>query len=614
MVLFPTINRLANPNNAGGLTGSRRRRLFVPPSTQYPLFIYGDGDDQRSFLSNIEVGSQIYSPEDDHSDVASVSTSRSLPSTLSSVQTADDQESFHDWLHEEHQRRISAASSPAGSSDEDEYEDDLELGRRRSGTMPTVISPQEDFLNLKTDYNLESKSLFKNSLPLILTFILEHIFSIVCLVVVGKLGTKQLGAVSLATMTSTITFAIFEGTATALDTLCPQAYGAGNYELMSIFVQRCNIFSMILFLPCALFWWFSGSILKYVIDDPEVVHLTQEFLRCLILGAPGYILFENSKRFLQAQGIFEAGTGILFVSAPINIGLSWFLVWNETYGIGYIGAPIATGINFWLMMILLVLYVRYIDGGKCWFGLASMEELFSNWNQIIHLAIPGIVMMESEYMAYEIMTLFASYFGTVQLAAQSAVSSIASLTYMVPFSVGIAATTRIANFIGGQNMVGAILATRVAMVAAVIVSTINCLALFSFRYEIARIFSDDPEVISLIVDLLNPLVSVLQIFDGIASVNSGILRAQGSQKIGGYINFIAYYAFALPLAMVLSKIVGLQVFGLWIGVGSGMAVIALSETAVIMFSNWDDILMKAGIMNEFGFDDSDDDGEDDDIF
>lgn len=121
-------------------------------------------------------------------------------------------------------------------------------------------------------------------------------------------------------------------------------------------------------------------------------------------------------------------------------------------------------------------------------------------------------------------------------------------------------------------------------------------------------------MISLIVDLLNPLVSVLQIFDGIASVNSGILRAQGSQKIGGYINFIAYYAFALPLAMVLSKIVGLQVFGLWIGVGSGMAVIALSETAVIMFSNWDDILMKAGIMNEFGFDDSDDDGEDDDIF
>ena len=94
--------------------------------------------------------------------------------------------------------------------------------------------------------------------------------------VVGKLGTKQLGAVSLATMTSTITFAIFEGTATALDTLCPQAYGAGNYELMSI-LYRDVIFFHDFVLPCALFWWFSGLILKYVIDDPEVVHLTQEF-------------------------------------------------------------------------------------------------------------------------------------------------------------------------------------------------------------------------------------------------------------------------------------------------------------------------------------------------
>ena len=600
MVLFPTINNIAN----GTATKGRPRRLFVAPSTQYPLFLYGLGDDQRSFLSNIETGSQYEQP-DDNSDAASVSTSRSLPSTLSSVHTTDDQESFQSWLHEEHQRRVSAASSPA-QSDSDEDFANLEFERRRrSSTDDSCL--MEDFFTMKTNYKIESKSLFKNSIPLVVTFILEHFFSIVALVVVGKLGTKELGAVSLATMTATITFAIFEGTATALDTLCPQAFGARNYEMMSIYVQRTNVLSLVMFLPCALFWWFSGAVMKYVIDDPKVVYLTQLYLRFLILGAPGYILFENSKRFLQAQGIFEAGTGILFISAPINIGLSWFLVWNETYGIGYVGAPISAGVNYWLMFVLLIGYVAYIDGKKCWFGIASWEELFSDWGNIMRLAIPGIVMMESEYMAYEIMTLFASYFGAVQLAAQSAVSSIASLTYMVPFSVGIAAATRIANFIGGQNMKGAITATRVAMIASIIVSTLNFLILWSFRYPIARVFSNDPEVISLIVNLLNPLVSVLQIFDGIASVSSGILRAQGSQKIGGYINFISYYAFALPLAMILSKIVGLEVYGLWIGVGSGMVVIALSEAVVILCSNWDDILMKAGLLNEFGEDDDDDD-------
>lgn len=338
--------------------------------------------------------------------------------------------------------------------------------------------------------------------------------------------------------------------------------------------------------------------MQYVISSKEVLELTTLFLRVLILGAPAYIMFENGKRFLQAQGIFEAGTGILFVSAPVNICLSYFLVWNQTYGIGYVGAPIAAVVNFWLMCTLMVLYVKYIDGGKCWFGIASFLEIFQQWNELSQLAIPGIVMLESEYLAYEIMTLFASYFGTTELAAQSAVSSIASLTYMVPFAVSIAASTRIANFIGGQNIEGARTATKMALVIALFVATLNCLALFTFKKQIAQLFSQDEGVIALVVQLFNPLVSIIQIFDGTASVASGILRAQGSQKIGGVINFVAYYAFALPLALVLSKIGGLKLIGLWLGIGSGMILIGLSETLVIIFSDWEDIVLKAGLRME----------------
>ncbi|KAG7664670.1 uncharacterized protein J8A68_001766 [[Candida] subhashii] len=599
MVLFPSINRIANPQSGANLPGSRRRRLFIPPSTQYPLFLYGEGEDQRSFLSLIETGSESYFSDD--SDVVSIASSRSLPSSLSSV---EDQESFHSWLLEEHQRR--SLYSEDGRDQDENDEDNASWhhhGRRRSSTQ----SEAKDFIHLKTNYHREFRMLFRNSFPLIITFILEHFFSIVSLVVVGKLGTNELAAVSLATMTSIITFAIFEGTATALDTLCPQAYGAGNYELMSIFVQRCILFSWTLYIPLSVCWWYSDRAFAYIIDNPAVVELTNSYLKILILGAPAYIFFENSKRFLQAQGIFEAGTGVLFVAAPINIGLSWFLVWNKTYGIGFIGAPIATVFNFWFMSILMIGYVRFIDGFKCWFGVAGFSELISNWVQIYRLAIPGIIMIESEYLAYEIMTLFASYFGTVQLAAQSAVSSIASLAYMIPFAVSIAASTRIANFIGGQNKAGAILATRVAMLFSLIVASFNCICLFTFRREIAKIFTKDPEVINLIDDLFHPLVALIQLLDGVACINSGILRGQGRQKIGGLLNFIAYYAIALPIALVLSKIIGLQLFGLWIGIGCGMFLIGAIETAIIMWSDWDDILLKAGLLVEFEEEVEDDD-------
>lgn len=605
MVLFRTINKFANPNGGLGLpVGGRRRRMFIPPSTNRPLFSYGDGDDQRSFLSLGESGSVLTQHENDVSDAASVSTSRSLPSTLKS--TNEDQESFHSWLLEEHQRRYSAANS----EDEDYDEDNRSRGSRGTGsllsssTRSSQISGKlsynelEDFANLHTTFALEMKMLVRYAFPLVITFLLEHFFSIVCLLVVGHIGKNELAAVSLATMSSTITFAIFEGIATALDTLCPQAYGAGNYELVGIHVQRCIMFSFVVYIPCGFLWWYSAHVLKFVIDSEEVLYLTSSFLRILILGAPAYIIFENSKRFLQAQGIFEAGTGILVISLPINVLLSTFLVWNKNFGLGFIGAPIATVINFWFIDLLLVMYVMFVDGDKCWYGIAPVKEIFQQWGSLSHLAIPGIVMIESEYMAYEIMTLFASYFGTTELAAQSAVLSIASLSYMVPFAISIAASTRIANFIGGQNMASAKMATKSSLALSLIAGNINFLILFTFKRQIAKLFTKDEGVTELIVALFNPLVAVLEIFDGIASVANGVLRAQGLQKIGGIINFFVYYAFAIPLAIVLSRVADLKLLGLWLGLGSGMILIGLSETIVVFNSDWDKILMNAGLMNE----------------
>lgn len=600
MVLSQVINQLANPNTAS----NRRRRLYIPPLTNYPLFSYGGEEDQRSFLSLDESG-LVYTGLGDDSDAASVSSARSLPLTLSSANTTEDQALFHSWLLEEHQRRYNADSDEEDAQDRRSAHLHGTHGSFGSDSkLKALLFAKEDFAGLHTTYSVEARMLGRYSLPLIVTFVLEHLFSIISLLVVGHLGKNELAAVSLASMTLTISLAVFEGIATALDTLCPHAYGAGNYELVSTYVQRCTMFSLVAYVPCVLFWWNSGSLLQYIIENDEVLRLTTQFLRVLIAGGPAYIFFENAKRFLQAQGIFEAGTGVLFVSAPINIFLSWFLVWNKKYGIGYIGAPIATVINFWIMSLLLVLYVVFVDGLKCWYGFCGVRKLFQNWGQLSHLAIPGIVMLESEYVAYEIMTLLALYFGTTELAAQSAVGLIASLTYMVPFAVSIAASTRIANFVGAQNLYSAKVATKTGLLAGLAVATANCFVLFTFRYQIARLFTEDPDVTELIVSLFTPLVSILQIFDGLASVASGILRAQGLQKIGGLINFLAYYAFAMPLAFLLTKTTELKLKGLWIGIGSGMFLIGVIETLVILTCNWDVVLQKAGLMIEF--DDSED--------
>jgi MATE family multidrug resistance protein len=69
---------------------------------------------------------------------------------------------------------------------------------------------------------------------------------------------------------------------------------------------------------------------------------------------------------------------------------------------------------------------------------------------MITLSIPGLFMVEAEYLAFEILTLAASYFSTTHLAAQTALSTLTAFTFQIPFSMSIAASTRIANLIGAR--------------------------------------------------------------------------------------------------------------------------------------------------------------------
>jgi Na+-driven multidrug efflux pump len=67
---------------------------------------------------------------------------------------------------------------------------------------------------------------------------------------------------------------------------------------------------------------------------------------------------------------------------------------------------------------------------------------------MIKLALPGLLMVEAEFLAFEILTLASSYFSTTHLAAQSILSTITALTFQIPFPISIAASTRVANLIG----------------------------------------------------------------------------------------------------------------------------------------------------------------------
>jgi multidrug resistance protein, MATE family len=177
-------------------------------------------------------------------------------------------------------------------------------------------------------------------------------------------------------MTAIITcYAPFIGLATSLDTLCAQAYGSGHKHLVGLQVQRMSYFLLLCFVPIAVLWYHAEFVISKIVPGPRTAELAGLYLRTLILGGPSMALFEGGKRFVQAQGLFQATTWVLLIAAPVNMLVTYLLVWRV--GWGFIGAPISMVITETLLPALLFLYVRFIDGYQCWGGFS--RRALTNW-------------------------------------------------------------------------------------------------------------------------------------------------------------------------------------------------------------------------------------------
>ncbi|KAI9029974.1 mate-domain-containing protein [Phycomyces nitens] len=442
--------------------------------------------------------------------------------------------------------------------------------------LETEVTPKSEFWWLLT-----------NSLPIVGTYLLQNSLQMASIFTLGHLGPTQLAASALASMFASVSaWSVAFGTATALDTLCSQAWtGAHDKKLLGVHLQRALIILAMLFIPIAIIWWNATRILLALGQEEELALHAGMFLRVLIIGAPAFIAFEAVKKFLQAQGIMRASTYVLFIAAPLNLAMNYMFVYQEPFNFGFIGAPLATSVSYWIMLLLLLGYIRWFSkANEAWGGWT--RECLTGWWPFLRLAIPGVLMVCSEWWAFELAALAASYLGTVDLAAQSIVLTSGSAAYTIPYGISIAASNRVGNALGEGNAQKAKMASKMAMVFAVAFASINSFFFMATRKHFGYMFTSDPEVVALVASIL-PFCAFFQLADGLSGVCGGVIRGLGRQKVAAWINLFSYYVIALPIGAFLTFSIGWRLKGLWTGLSLALFIAALGEMVFLRVINWD---------------------------
>lgn len=157
--------------------------------------------------------------------------------------------------------------------------------------------------------------------------------------------------------------------ASAVQTVCGQAYGAKKYASMGIICQRAVILHSGAALLLTFIYWFSGPILIAIGQSDSIAEQGQIFARGLILQLWAFSICCPLQRFLQAQNIVNPLAYMAVGVFLIHILITWLVIYVFDYGL--IGAALTLSFSWWLLVILNVLYILLSPSCKqTWTGFS----------------------------------------------------------------------------------------------------------------------------------------------------------------------------------------------------------------------------------------------------
>ena len=241
------------------------------------------------------------------------------------------------------------------------------------------------------------------------------------------------------------------GLATAMDTLCTQAYGAKKRKLLSIYFQRGLWILSIALIPITIVSVFSGSILIMLGQNEEVSKKAGHFVTLSILCLPSLYLYELLRKMLQAMNIMMPMLLVAAVSNIFNVALCYYLV-SET-SLGYIGAAVARSVSCVFMPLCLLVYIKLSNAFECIWDGWNLAESLKDWKSWIQIGMGGALSMCLEWWAFEILGLLAGLLpeATTEIGANAIMFNTTAVTYMFYLGVSIASTVRVGNGLGEGN-------------------------------------------------------------------------------------------------------------------------------------------------------------------
>lgn len=424
--------------------------------------------------------------------------------------------------------------------------------------------------------------------PMILTQLFIMGTGFVDTVMAGRYSPTDLAGVSLAGNVLWPSFMLLTGITMALSPITSQLRGAGKTQEVGEQVRQglwlclaCSAVLIVILLQ-------AEHLFRLANIDTEVARIASEYLHAVSWGVPPVIIYVALRHTSEGLGVTRPPMIIAGAVLPLNALLNYAFVYGNWGApeLGGVGCGWATALVFWLELGLMMFVVRMRH-----FKATQLFSEFSLPNgrimkDLLKLGVPIGISIFLEMAMFAVISFLIAAIGVIPMAAHSIAGNLNWLTYVIPMAMGSAAGIRVGFLVGSEDLSAARSTASAVLKFAIGYAIFISVLLVIFRVSLVQIYTTDVDVIQLAATLLL-VIAVYQLVDDTQAVMIGSLRGYKDTTMPMVFGLVGYWVLALPVGYLLATgfltTEALGIFGYWLGITAGLAVVAVM-VAVRLFA------------------------------
>lgn len=461
-------------------------------------------------------------------------------------------------------------------------------------TLPPPQSPAPADAAAPTNRS-ELRALLALVLPMLGGQVAQTANGFVDTVMAGQVSPLDLAAVAVGASIWVPVFLFTVGVIIAATPILSQHLGAGRHE--RVVPAAWQALWLALAIGLLGFVLLRNAVLLFNLLDvpPQLRAMTVLYLDSLSWGMPGIALFIGLRSYTESLSHPSPVLVISIIGLLANVPLNYLFIYGASLeGIGNLpamggpGCGVATAIVMWLMALLMWIYVRrarhyreqtppgtHIDGRL---HAPDPRALLA----MLALGLPIGLAIFFEVSIFSVIAILLSTLGANVVAGHQIALNFASLTFMLPLSVGLALTVRTGLAVGAGDLVAARLAVRTGLLLSAGIALFNATVLLLGRDLIPALYTQDEAVRALAASLI-VYAAIFQLPDALQVTANGALRGFHDTARPMWLTLFAYWCIGLPLGWALGfgELFGvdsgfhLGPQGFWIGLVAGLTVAAV---------------------------------------